>query len=489
MTHASQYRSLPAASVFATAVAVSLALLLAACTIHAPLKELPENPGEALTFARTAGDAAQGQWPEREWWKSYGDAQLTALISEGLAANPDMDAAFARINAAEARALSAHAPLVPSVDANVGVQRSLLSANGLFPPPIGGSTIWQNKASLDLRWEIDFWGKTRSAQTGALREVDAARIDKQGAELSLSTAIARRYVEWQRLEDHLKIDRALIKQREGLLSLTQKRVVAGLDSNVQLRAAEAAVPDSRANIAALETQAAIARIELAALLGAGPDRGFDLMQPSLQAPPFSGIPTLLPADLLARRPDVVAHRLRVEAAASRADSAQADFYPNINLAAAIGLDATSFNWVDAGSEFYNVGPALNLPLYGGGRRRATLNLRTAEYDEAAANYRQSLVGATRDVAAALTDLRSVDAEERDAAAAVASQRQSYVLARRRYDGGLGTYTDVLVAEATLLNQSRRLADLTARRLDASIRLVAALGGGIPVQTATTAAQP
>jgi outer membrane protein TolC len=118
-----------------------------------------------------------------------------------------------------------------------------------------------------------------------------------------------------------------------------------------------------------------------------------------------------------------------------------------------------------------------------------LSLRTAEYDEAVALYRQSLVGATRDVAASLTDLRSVDREERDATAAVTAQRQSYDLARRRYEGGLGTYTDVLIAEAILLNQRRRIAELNARRLDASVRLVAALGGGLPVQSSLTAAQP
>jgi NodT family efflux transporter outer membrane factor (OMF) lipoprotein len=457
-------------------LAAVFASLLAACTVHAPLKPLPEDPGAMVGFSRTAGDATPGQWPEREWWQRFNDPQ------EGLATSPDMDVALARLHAAEARMAGTRAPLIPSVDGSVGVQRSQLSANGLFPPPIGGSTLWQNKASLDFRWELDLWGRHRSALTGAQRETQAAGIDRDLAELSLSTAIARRYVEWQRLEDQLEIGRSLIRQREGLLGLTRKRVDAGLDSNVQLRAAEASVPDTRADVTALETQVALARVELAALVGAGPDRGLDLTRPALANPGAGGTPTLVPAELLARRPDVVARKLRAEAAAARADAAEADFYPNINLAAAIGLDSTSFDdWIDAGSRFYNAGPALSLPLFGGGRRRATLNLRTAEYDEAVAMYRQTVIGAARDVAAALTDLRSIDAEERDAIAAVNAQTQSLDLATRRYEGGLGTYTDVLIAEATQLNQRRRLADLTARRLDASVRLVAALGGGIPVQ--------
>ncbi|MEQ1579456.1 MAG: efflux transporter outer membrane subunit [Steroidobacteraceae bacterium] len=490
MIHASTLTALPGCKRLGTAIATSTLLLMAACTAHAPLKALPDKPADSLAFSRTVGSAAQGQWPEREWWNVYGDAQLGSLIKEGLAANPDMDAALARIQAADARAAGTRAPLIPTIEANVGSQRTLFSENGFLPPPIGGSTIWQNKASLDLRWEIDFWGKHKSALAGALRDTAAASIDKESAELALSTSIARRYVEWQRIEEQLELGRALVKQRESLLGLTQKRVTAGLDSNVQLRAAEAAVPDTRADIAALETQASIARIELAALVGAGPDRGLDLTRPALKVPAAAGSPTAIPADLLARRPDVLARRLRAEAAASRADGAQADFYPNINLAAAVGLDSKTFtDWVDMGSKFYNAGPALNLPLFGGGRRRATLNLRTAEYDEAVAMYRQSLVGATRDVATALTDLRSVDTEQRDATAAVTAQTQSYDLARRRYEGGLGTMTDVLVAEASLLNQRRRIADLNARRLDASVRLVAALGGGLPLQTSLTAVQP
>lgn len=464
-----------------TLLVTGIVSLLTACTVHAPLKPLPEDPGANASFARTAG-LAQGQWPDREWWQGFNDPQLAALIQEGLASSPDMEVALARLHAAEARMAGTRAPLTPSIDGSVGIQRSQLSANGLFPPPIGGSTLWQNKASLDFRWELDLWGRHRSALTGAERDTQAAGIDRDLAELSLSTAIARRYVEWQRLEDQLEIGRSLIRQREGLLGLTRKRVDAGLDSNVQLRAAEASVPDTRADVTALETQVALARVELAALIGSGPDRGLDLSRPAIKDPGASGTPTLVPAELLARRPDVIARRLRAEAAAARADAAEADFYPNINLAAAVGLDSTSFDdWIDAGSRFYNAGPALSLPLFGGGRRRATLDLRTAEYDEAVALYRQTVVGAARDVAAALTDLRSIDAEERDALAAVNAQTQSLDLATRRYEGGLGTYTDVLVAEATQLNQRRRLADLTARRLDASVRLVAALGGGIPVQ--------
>ncbi len=194
----------------ATAGALLVAVVasgLAACTVHAPLKPLPEDPGATASFTRTVGDVARGQWPDREWWQGFNDPQLSALIKEGLAASPDMDVALARLHAAEARMAGTRAPLNPSLDGSVGIQRSKLSANGLFPPPIVGSTLWQNKASLDFQWELDLWGRHRSALTGAERDTQAAGIDRDLAELSLSTAIARRYVEWQRLEDQLEIGR------------------------------------------------------------------------------------------------------------------------------------------------------------------------------------------------------------------------------------------------------------------------------------------
>ncbi len=452
---------------------------LAGCAVHAPIKPLPQTSAAGLAFEHSVEGSTHGAWPQGQWWTQLGDKQLSTLIEEGLRGSPDMDVALARIQAAEASAAAAGAPLTPSIDANVGARRSLLSNNGIFPPPIGGSTLWQNKASLDFKWELDFWGRQRSALRAALHAQEAARLEGELSALSLSTSIARRYIEWQRLEGQLDIAKALLADRDSLLGLTRKRVDAGLDSTVQLRGAEADAAQARSEVTALESQIAVARIELAALAGAGPDRGLALERPTIAAPALQGTPTVIPADLLARRADVTARRLRAEAAGARADEAKADFYPNINLAASAGLDSITFtDWMDSGSKFYDVGPALHLPLFGGGLRRATLQLRTAEYDEAVAEYKQALLTAVRDVAATLTQMRSVDREQVDVEAAVAGQAQSYELTRRRYESGIGNRLEVIVAQSQLLNERRRVIDLQASRLDASVRLVSALGGGI-----------
>jgi len=200
-------------------------------------------------------------------------------------------------------------------------------------------------------------------------------------------------------------------------------------------------------------------------------------------PPASllALPTIVPAELLARRPDVISMRLRAESAAAQADSARADLLPNINLAASFGFDSTDLDtWANYGSRFYSFGPALKLPIFNTGRH-AALNLRTADYNEAAASYRQTLTDAVRDVASALADLRATDAQQQDAATAVSSEAAAYAIAQHRYQVGLDAYTQVLLSEARLLNQRQRVTDLNARKLDASVRLIAALGGGLPLQ--------
>lgn len=468
-------------------VLAAAAATLSACTAHAPIKPLPDAANAPLAFERSADGMTGGEWPQSQWWKQLGDEQLSALVAEGLQANPDMQAALARIEAAQAVAATAGAPLTPSIDVNANVQRSRLSANGLFPPPIGGSSIWQNKLSLDLRWDLDFWGRQRSILRAALSEAQAVRLESELSTLAVSTAIVRRYIEWQRLESQLEIAQALLDDRTVLLALTKKRVDAGIDSNLQLQASEAAVPQARADVTALQNQISALRYELAALVGAGPDRGLTLQRPAIAAPALTGTPATLPADLLARRADITAQRLRAEAAAARADAAKADFYPNINLAASVGLDSTTFtDWIDTGSRFYNAGPAINLPFFGGGSRRSTLKLRTAEYDQAVAAYRQSLLSAVREVATTLAEMRSTDSEHADAQAAVAGQNISYELTRKRYEAGISNHIEVLVAQQELLNQRRRVVDLDARRLDASVRLVSALGGGIAMPAASSA---
>jgi len=454
------------------------ACLLVAC-VRPPREDVEATRIESSALGLTGPEAPR---PGESWWKAFNDPQLDRLVDDALAHNPRLDEALARIRASSAQSLATSAALIPGVSLDVDETYQRFSENYYIPPPYGGNRYWAGTAGLNLGWALDFWGRQRSALRAARRGAEAAEVDAAATRLMVSESIARRYIEWQHLEDQLVIARALLEQRGKLLALTARRVRAGLDTNVELHQAEGALPDTRATVTALEAQVSVVRMELAALVGSGPDRALALQPPKL-APPASlmGLPTVVPAELLARRADVVSTRLKAESAAAGADAARADLLPNINLVGSLGLDSTDISkWLDYGSRFYSVGPSLKLPIFNTGRH-AALRLRTSDYEEAAASYRQTLIDAVRDVAAALSDLRAAAAQQEDAAAAVEAGSAAYSISEHRYQAGLDAYTQVLLSEARLLSQRQRVADLNAARLDATVKLIAALGGGLPLQ--------
>jgi NodT family efflux transporter outer membrane factor (OMF) lipoprotein len=222
---------------------------------------------------------------------------------------------------------------------------------------------------------------------------------------------------------------------------------------------------------------ALSRNRIAALVGAGPDRGLDIQRPVAQAM-YVGLPTTLPADLIGRRPDVVAQRLRVEAASANIDAAKAAFYPNVSLAAFVGFQSIGLSkFINAGSEIAGIGPALSLPIFEGGRLRANLSTKNADYDIAVDQYNETLVEALQEVADQLASMRALEVRRRESRAALASSQDAYDLAVIRYREGLGNYLQVLTAETQVLIQKSLAADMDARELELSVNLIRALGGG------------
>jgi NodT family efflux transporter outer membrane factor (OMF) lipoprotein len=200
----------------------------------------------------------------------------------------------------------------------------------------------------------------------------------------------------------------------------------------------------------------------------------------LQSTPVA-LPSTLPADLLGRRPDVVAQRWRVEAARRDVDSAKAQFYPNVNLAALAGVQSVTFSkLLDRSSAIPSIGAAVQLPLFDGGRLRGNLGVKDADYDLAVEQYNQTLLDAMRDVVDRLASLRSVGTQTSEASAGLGAAEEAYSIAVARYRAGLGNYLQVLVAETQVLEQRYIRADLRYRELDLSIDLIRALGGGFDV---------
>jgi NodT family efflux transporter outer membrane factor (OMF) lipoprotein len=458
-------------------LALSVSSALAACAGSPQPVAEAKAPGAYQTSQSFS--AAATNWPSQSWWTAYGDTQLNTLIDEALANSPSMTQAAARLRKAEAVAGQVRAAGRPSLSLDAGVQESKQSYNVGIPPefvPQGWNDYGQVK--LDFNWELDFWGKNRAAVAAATSETRAATADAAEARLVLSTSVASAYADLAALfADRDVADRALALRGETA-DLTQHRVDNGLDTQAELNLAKAGPPAARADLKALDEQIALTRNRIAALLGAGPDRGLSIQRPAAPYLAAFGLPENLAADLIGRRPDIVAARWRAEASRKRIGEAKAAFYPNINLAAFVGYQSLLVDKLfDGGSDYGAAGPALSLPIFEGGRLGANQRGVEADRDNAVATYNATVIQAFRDVADAAASQRALAGRLADSRAALDASEAAYRVTRLRYEGALAPYQSVLLAEQQVLAQRRAVADLQSRGLSLDIALVRALGGG------------
>lgn len=443
-----------------------------------PAPNAPEQYETIQSFA-----APVVEWPSDHWWEGYGDSELTALIEEALADSPSLVAAAARLARAEADAQQTNASRLPSVTGQTATETSRqdLSADNL-PDAIRDAMPddWstQTSASISLQYQLDFFGRNRAGFAAATSRADAAKAEAAAARLQLSTAVALAYADFVRFhaDEAALEDAARLRQRS--LMLVRERVRAGLENQGQAAQAEAEFAQARADLIAVRGSIARTRHQLAALLGKGPDRGLEIPAPSTPHLAAAGLPARVDLDLIGRRPDLVAARLQAEAAGHRIDVARADFYPNINIAAVIGLQTLGLDRLGDGSlSFAQVGPAVSLPIFSGGRIEGAYRGARADYDEAVALYNQSLADALREVADAMSDRRALEQQLAQQRAALAASEESYRVANLRYQAGLTSYIDTLNVESALIMQRRAVAEMEARVFALDITLVRALGGG------------
>jgi NodT family efflux transporter outer membrane factor (OMF) lipoprotein len=463
-----------------TALALTVLLVAACASTRGLAPEASVKNVNDLASQRSLGQASvsPASWPDADWWKRFGDPNLDRLIGEALTGSPTLKVAAARTRKAMALAAVAGSSLAPQVNADFEATRERFSSRGLVPPPLGGTWNTQLQLQATLGWELDFWGRNRAAYESALGQAKAADVDAAAAQLGLSVNVAQAYVQLERAWRQRDIAEATLARREEIYALTRDRNAAGIDSRLELKQAESALPAAREQIAQLDEVIALTRNQLAALLGQGPDRGLAIERPAARALDRIALPTAVPAVLIGRRPDIVAERMRVEAARKDIAVAKAEFYPNVNLIAFIGLQSLGpSGFLSAASRMAGIGPAVTLPIFDAGRLRGNLAGKDADYDIAVEQYNQTLADALRDVVDQLASLRSVDAQRAQQAQAVAAAQDAYDLARLRYREGVGNYLQVLSAEQPLLAQQGLDVDLRAREVALSINLIRALGGG------------
>lgn len=476
-------------------VATSLTLL-AACAAVPDLGAKPEMRTPASVAAARSLAAAPATWPGDGWWRAYGDPQLDQLIEEGLRASPDVAAASARFRRAAGMAQQAGAGLLPSVNLDTSAAATKQSYNMGMPKEfVPQGWLGTGRVALDLGFDLDLWGKNKASLAAATSETRAAEIDAQQARLALTTAIADAYADLARLHDEADIAQRTLDIRLASQKLVADRRTNGLETRGSVRQADATVSSARAQLAGAKMAIELRQHQIAALVGAGPDRGLSITRPKVGAIAPLGLPADVTTNLIARRPDIAAALARTEAAAKRIKVARADFFPAIRLSALVGLQSlgyeTIFNGASASgssrpftdtlfnkdSLFGNAGPAISLPIFHGGALQGQYRGARATYDEAVASYDKTVLTAYQEVADAVTTRRTLDQRLADARAAVEASQDAYSIAQKRYKGGLSTYLDVLNVEDQLLSARQSLAGLEAGAFSTDIALIRALGGG------------
>jgi NodT family efflux transporter outer membrane factor (OMF) lipoprotein len=461
------------------AVAAFASVLLAGCASTGGLHPTatPADPASLATQRSFSGvKVYTATWPRQGWWKALGDAQLDKLVDEALADNPDMTLVDARVRAALAAAGAADAARKPTL--NAGASAAGARVPPILPPLASGHFGVIRYGYLSFKWDLDLWGGKRAAWQAAVGNARAAEVDAQAAHLKLSADVVQAYFQLAGAYAQRNLANEELQRANDFLKLTRKRVANGIDSRFSLARIEAESASDRAHVEAADNAVHSAGLVLAALLGAGPDRALSIERPALPAIPALALPSDLPADLLGRRPDVVAARWRVEAAGHDIKAAKTKFLPNIGISSLAGLLApSSLNLLSLQNRFYTISPALSLPIFEGGALRANLAGKDAARDIAVAQYNQTLVHAINQVAGRVEDLQSLSAQVQDAKDARASAEDAYTLAMKRYRAGVGNYLEALSVRQELIAAEQQLASLQTRRVGAWATLNEALGGG------------
>jgi multidrug efflux system outer membrane protein len=416
------------------------------------------------------------------WWALYNDPHLVLLVDEALAHNTDLRVAAARVDEARAQLTVARADRLPEVTAGAAASRNRFSQNSATAFP-GFNPVYDDyTATLNASWEIDFWGKYRRATEAARAELLASESARDAVQLSLAATVTRAYFNLRALDAQVEITRQRIDTRSQALALEKMRFDAGEASELQYRQIEAETLAAKALLPVLEQQQALQESALAVLLGRSPrdllesgvERGAVLE--ALALPP--AVPSGLPSDLLARRPDLCQAEQVLVAANARIGVARAAYYPSISLTGVFGFESDSLsNLFSAPSRLWQFSASAAQTVFDAGRTSGRVDAATARREQMLAQYQGVVQNAFREVKDALVASRK--SAERLAAeqTRIAALRTSVRLAAMRYQAGEASLLDALDAERSLLDADLDRVAAQREQLAATADLFQALGGG------------
>ena len=466
------------ASLVAVSVAVTAALVATMACAGAPKYTPPAiDPPAAYKelgpwqAARPSDEALRGNW-----WEIFGDPDLNALEAQVSVSNQTLRAAEAQYLQARALVRSARSAEMPTVTAGASVTAADQSENKPLRSKTSETRYNDYFLHGDVSYEFDLWGRVASTVAAARAAAQASAADLESVSLSVHAELALDYVQVRALDTEKQILDSSVAALERALELTRNRYKGGAASGVDVAQAETQLETTRAQ--AIDVQVRRAQFEhaIAALTGR-PAPAFALPGGSL-ASTVPDVPPGLPATVIERRPDVAAAERRVAAANAQIGIARAAFFPAITLTGTAGLESSTIgDWLKLASNFWAVGPAAAIAVFDGGRRRAGNEQAAAGRDRAEAQYRDAVLTAFKEVEDNLAALRILALEARTQDAALAAARRLLTLANNRYQGGVTTYLEVVVAQNAALNAERTALGIRSRRLAATILLIKALGGG------------
>ena len=516
-------------------VAPSVAALLAGCTVGPSFKPQAIWSPSTWFASRPAPVPPQVSEPVSEkidpaWWNVFHDTELTSLEQRVAAANLNVRISTIRLAESRSQRQITGADQFPSLTGDGSYTRERVSQKGVLGIFGGGggggsgssggsfgsngssangtsgrsgalpaASASQGKSippfnlfqyGFDASWELDLWGRVRREVESADASLEASADARRNALLSVVAEVARDYVQLRGQQTELAIAQANISTERQSLQLSRDRFRAGLSTELDVANADAQLQTTQASVPQLEAQQEQSINALSFLLGEAPGALRDELIGQRPVPPVPPrVPIGVPSELARRRPDIRQAEAQLHAATADIGVAVADFYPKITLSGSIGLQALKAkdlgNW---SARQYGLGPTISLPIFEGGRLRATLALRKVEQQEAALNYQQTVLQAWHDVDNALVAYASEQRRHDSLAAAETQDHLALRLARERYTQGVSDFLNVLDAERTLLQAQQQLADSAVTTSTNLVQLYKALGGGweptYPVETAS-----
>jgi NodT family efflux transporter outer membrane factor (OMF) lipoprotein len=471
-----------------------IALLLAGCMVGPRYVKpsVPTSPNykEETPASFKGSDQWQPATPADQasrgnWWEIFGDPELNKLEEQIAGFNQTLKVADARFREARAAIRFNRAARYPTISTSPSASYARSSDySPTFPGKIQEASTGDLELPLDLSYELDLWGRVRRSVASAREEAQATAADYETAKLSLEAELALDYFELRSADAQKQLLDNTVKAYTDNLQLTLGRFKGGVAPRSDVAQAQTQLDTTTVQDTDVTVQRAQFEHAIAILIGK-PPANFSLAASPINKQPPS-IPIGLPSDLLQRRPDIAAAERRVAEANQQIGIARAAYFPTVILGGTAGFAGTQgSNWFTWPSGFWAVGPALAETLFDAGRRRATSETARANYDATVATYRQASLTAFQEVEDNVAALRILENEAQQQRHAVASSQDSLQIFTNRYKGGVDTYLQVITAQTIELANERNDIDILRRRLDASVLLIKAMGGGWNVSNLPT----